>query len=67
MLNNVLALFYYLQLVKSAWVDEPDGHLNPLRLTRRQRGVIILLSCAVVVLGFLPFLSDNIFMGFSGL
>jgi len=66
-LNNVLALFYYLQLVKSAWVDEPDGHLNPLRLTRRQRGVIILLSCAVVVLGFLPFLSDNIFMGFSGL
>jgi NADH-quinone oxidoreductase subunit N len=66
-LNNVLALFYYLQLVKSAWVDEPDGHLNPLRLTRRQRGVIILLSCAVVVLGFLPFLSDNIFMGFSSL
>ena len=65
-LNNVLALFYYLQLVKSAWVDEPDGHLNPLRLTRRQRGVIILLSIAVVALGALPFLSDNIFTGFSG-
>ena len=65
-LNNVLALFYYLQLVKSAWVDEPDGHLNPLRLTRRQRGVIILLSCAVIILGALPFLSDNIFSGFSG-
>ncbi|MCQ2062386.1 MAG: NADH-quinone oxidoreductase subunit N [Fibrobacter sp.] len=64
-LNNVLALFYYLQLIKSAWVDEPDGHLTPLRLTKRQRGVVILLSIAVVVIGFMPFLSDNIFAGFN--
>lgn len=64
-LNNVIALFYYLQLIKSAWVDEPTGHLTPLRLTKRQRGVVILLSITVVVLGFLPFLSDNIFMGFG--
>ena len=63
-LNNVLALFYYIQLIKSAWVDEPDGHLTPLRLTKRQRGVIILLSVMVVILGFLPFLSNNIFAGF---
>lgn len=64
-LNNVLALFYYIQLIKSAWVDEPDGHLTPLRLTKRQRGVIILLSVMVVILGFLPFLSNNVFSGFS--
>ena len=64
-LNNVLALFYYIQLIKSAWVDEPDGHLTPLRLTKRQRGVIILLSVMVVILGFLPFLSNNVFAGFS--
>ena len=63
-LNNVLALFYYIQLIKSAWVDEPDGHLTPLRLTKRQRGVIILLSVMVVILGFLPFLSNNVFSGF---
>lgn len=65
-LNNVLALFYYLQLIKSAWVDEPDGHLTPLRLTKRQRAVVILLSISVVVIGFLPFLSNNVFAGFSG-
>ena len=64
-LNNVLALFYYIQLIKSAWVDEPDGHLSPLRLTRRQRGVIIILSIAVIVIGFMPLLSNNIFTGFS--
>ena len=64
-LNNVLALFYYLQLIKSAWVDDPDGHLTPLRLTRRQRSVIITLSIAVVIIGVLPFLSNNIFAGFN--
>ncbi|MBR4783690.1 MAG: NADH-quinone oxidoreductase subunit N [Fibrobacter sp.] len=64
-LNNVLALFYYIQLIKSAWVDEPDGHLSPLRLTRRQRGVIVVLSITVVALGFIPFLSNNVFAGFS--
>ena len=64
-LNNVLALFYYLQLIKSAWVDEPDGHLTPLRLTKRQRGVIAVLTIAVIAIGFLPFLSNNIFTGFS--
>lgn len=64
-LNNVLALFYYIQLIKSAWVDEPDGHLTPLRLTKRQRGVIAVLTIAVIAIGFLPFLSNNIFTGFS--
>ena len=64
-LNNVLALFYYIQLIKSAWVDEPDGHLTPLRLTRRQREVVILLTVLVMALGFVPFLSNNIFTGFN--
>ena len=64
-LNNVLALFYYLQLIKSAWIDDTDEHLNPLRMTKRQRGVIGLLTISVIVLGVLPFLSDNIFAGFT--
>ena len=84
-LNNVLALFYYLQLIKSAWIDPTDRstlsqqelttssrsrlhhqltldgsgsqdtaemHLNPLRMTKRQRGVIILLTVAVIVLAY---------------
>jgi NADH-quinone oxidoreductase subunit N len=97
-LNNVLALYYYLQLIKSAWIDPTDRstlsqqelttssrsrlhhqltldgsgsqdtaemHLNPLRMTKRQRNVIVLLTVAVIVLGVLPFLSDNIFAGFT--
>ena len=64
-LNNVLALYYYLQLIKSAWIDDTDEHLNPLRMTKRQRNVIVLLTVAVIVLGVLPFLSDNIFAGFT--
>ena len=64
-LNNVIALYYYLQLIKSAWIDEPEDHLSPLRLTKRQRTIIIALSVAVVLLGVLPFLSNNIFGGFT--
>ncbi|MCF0215106.1 MAG: NADH-quinone oxidoreductase subunit N [Fibrobacteraceae bacterium] len=64
-INNVLALFYYIQLIKSAWIDEPEGTLSSLRLNRRQRLIIIMLSIAVVALGFVPFLSNNIFAGFT--
>jgi len=64
-LNNVLALYYYLQVIKSAWVDEPEGELSPLRLTKRQLWATIALMVAAMVLGFLPFLSTNIFAGFT--
>ncbi len=64
-LNNVLALYYYLQVIKSAWVDEPEGELNPLRLTKRQLWTTIVLMVAAMLLGILPFLSTNIFAGFT--
>ena len=64
-LNNVLALFYYIQVIKSAWVDEPEGELSALSLTRRQRYVTVALTIAVIAMGFLPFLSNNIFAGFT--
>lgn len=64
-LNNVLALYYYLQVIKSAWADEADEHLTPLRMTRRQRWVIVLLTVAVILIGILPFLSNNVFAGFT--
>lgn len=64
-LNNVLALFYYIQVIKSAWVDEPEETLSTLRLTRRQRYVVVALTIAVIAIGFLPFLSNNIFAGFT--
>lgn len=64
-LNNVLALFYYLQVVKSAWADEAEGELNPLRMTRRQRFALVALTIAIMFLGVLPFLSNNVFAGLN--
>lgn len=64
-LNNVLALFYYLQVIKSAWADEADDNLSPLRMTKRQRWVIIALTATVILIGVLPFISNNVFAGFT--
>lgn len=64
-LNNVLALYYYLQVIKSAWADEPEKELSPLQMTMRQRVTIVLLTAAVILIGLLPFLSNNIFAGMS--
>ena len=65
-LNNVLALFYYLQVIKSAWADEPpEGELSPIRLVKRQRFAIIALMVATILLGVLPFVSNNVFTGFT--
>lgn len=64
-LNNVLALYYYLQVIKSAWTDEPEKNLSPIRLTKRQKICIFLLTAAVIFMGILPHLSDNIFAGLS--
>lgn len=64
-LNNVLALYYYLQVIKSAWADEPEGELTTLRMTKRQKLCIFLLTVGVIFMGILPHLSDNIFAGFS--
>ena len=47
-------------LIDNDWKFAREG-----RLTKRQRGVIILLSVMVVILGFLPFLSNNVFAGFN--
>lgn len=64
-LNNVLALYYYLQVIKSAWADEADEHLTPLRMTKRQRVALVLLTAAVILIGVLPLVSNNVFAGFS--
>lgn len=61
-LNNVIALYYYLQLVKSAWVDPADTALAPIEINRRQKVCIILLTAGVILAGVLPFLSSNIAM-----
>jgi NADH-quinone oxidoreductase subunit N len=60
-LNNVLALYYYIQILKSAWVDPPDSSLFHLIVNLRQKIWIFLLSIAILFGAMLPFLNDNIF------
>lgn len=60
-LNNVLALYYYIQMLKSAWVDPPDSSLFHLIVNLRQKIWIFLLSIAILFGAMLPFLNDNIF------
>ncbi len=64
-LNNVLALYYYLQVIKSAWADDAEGELNPLRMTKRQRVCLFLLTAGVILMGVHPHLSNNVFAGFT--
>ncbi len=59
--NNVLALYYYIQLIKAAWVDEPKTALEPLTIGLRQKMVIIVLMIGTLTIGVFPFLNTNIF------
>ena len=58
-LNNVLALYYYIQVLKSAWIDKPAKEIA-LSVSTKQKTVIIILTLSVLLLGFLPFLSNNL-------
>jgi NADH-quinone oxidoreductase subunit N len=60
-LNNVLALYYYIQLIKSAWVEPADPTAYRLIANLRQKVWIIILSVAILLGAILPFLNDNIF------
>lgn len=59
-LNNVIALYYYLQLVKSAWVIPSDPNALPLRVNARQKVCVIALTVCVLLAGVCPFVSTNI-------
>jgi NADH-quinone oxidoreductase subunit N len=58
-LNNVLALYYYIQVLKSAWIDKPAKEII-LSVSAKQKTIILILTLSVLLLGFLPFLSNNL-------
>ena len=61
-LNNVIALYYYIQLIKGAWVDKTDetNPLPALEVNFREKAAVVLLTIAVIFTGVIPFLSENI-------
>lgn len=59
-INNVIALYYYLQLVKSAWVSPANAETPPLRIRTRQKVCVVVLLACVILAGVCPWLSTNI-------
>lgn len=62
-LNNVLTLYYYIQVLKSAWIDKPEKEIA-LSIPTKQKIIILILTISVLLLGFLPFLSNNLSIAF---
>src|SRR5690554_193954 len=60
-LNNVIALYYYIQVLKSAWVDPQDSKSPKLQILKTEKAWIALLSVFTLVAGLLPIINDNIF------
>ena len=58
-LNSTVSLYYYLLLVKEAYISEVPS-LSPLTITVVQRSSLILLTGAMLLLGLIPTFSTSI-------
>jgi NADH:ubiquinone oxidoreductase subunit 2 (subunit N) len=59
-LNSTISLYYYLLLVKEAYILQPAGEHKPLQVSFVQRSSIFNLTIAMVILGVVPFFSNII-------
>jgi len=59
-LNSTVSLYYYLLVLKAAYITPPEGDLEPLEITFIQRWAMLILGAAVVLLGVLPTVSSKI-------
>jgi len=59
-LNSVVALYYYLQLIKSAWVDDALKDAQVLEITGLQKTLLGCLGLGVLLAGTIPMLYNNI-------
>jgi len=60
-INSVIALYYYLQVIKAAWVSEPYEDLPPVQVHMWQKIILIFLGAAVLFLGVAPWLHSYIY------
>jgi len=59
-LNSVVGLYYYVQLIKSAWVDEPRIQPDSLSINLRQKIALGALGSAVLLSGIFSLFNTNI-------
>jgi len=60
-INSVIALYYYLQIVKAAWVNDINENLPPVQIYAWQKISLAFLGIAVLFLGIAPWLHSYIF------
>jgi NADH-quinone oxidoreductase subunit N len=59
-LNSTVSLYYYLLLVKEAYIIQPATSSGPLVTDNIQRATLLLLTSATILLGLMPMFSSNI-------
>jgi NADH-quinone oxidoreductase subunit N len=60
-INSVIALYYYLQIIKAAWVSDIDENLPPVQVYAWQKTILAFLGIAVLFFGIAPWLHSYIF------
>jgi NADH-quinone oxidoreductase subunit N len=60
-INSVIALYYYLQIVKAAWVSEANENLPPVEVCLWQKTILALLGIGVLFCGIAPWLHSYIY------
>ena len=54
-LNSVLAVYYYMRILKTMFLEEPDETLPKLRSNPALIAVVTVCTVAVIVIGIMPF------------
>ena len=60
-INSVIALYYYLQIVKAAWVNDANENLPPVEVCLWQKVILSLLGTLVLFCGIAPWLHTYIY------
>ena len=64
-LNSVASLYYYMIVIKEAYIVQPSGEPVRLPVARATSGILLLLAVAMVVLGLWPAFHDIAFRAAS--
>ena len=59
-LNSTVSLYYYLCVLKEAYITPPDEELTPLEFSFNQRTSLLLLTLGMLVLGLVPAISTYV-------
>lgn len=60
-LNSVIGLYYYIQVLRSVWIETPIVVQDPLRLTVRHKTVLALLTAAVLLVGTVSLFNTSLY------